>query len=213
MDMLYNPQTWVILTVIFFILLVATQCFFCLRISFWPGLLMPGFFLCIWIYFQLGLNFLPIEDIIGATDHSHKVFTSISLMGILFSLLLYGIIRTYLYLRKRVRAQRRKERLSEKQRILTERQASGSDNTVNTAAPHNNSDNESHSSNTSSHTSSPGKAARNPAAVGNSSAAPKKTTPSSLDLLKQQLAEMAKEKHSSCTDERDISDTREINLP
>lgn len=200
MDLLYNPQTWVILTVLLFIALIAIQCFFCLRISLWPGLLMPAFFLCIWAYFQFNWTFLPIEDIIGASDKSNKVFTTISSMGIVFSLLLYGIIRAYLHMKRRAMAQRRKARMAEKQRILAERQANGLDTPGSNANPR------TAATAAQKGTASPkNHAEQNPASP--------KASPTKLDMLKQQLAKLEKEKYTPHPDAPNKEDTRELNLP
>ncbi|MEG1997251.1 MAG: hypothetical protein RR051_02290, partial [Clostridiales bacterium] len=69
----------------------------------------------LWFYVARNSSLLPLGELLAITEPVRLVFVSIGKIGLLVSLLLYGVIRLAKYVKKKVLAQRKQERLAQKQ--------------------------------------------------------------------------------------------------
>ncbi|MDO4582215.1 MAG: hypothetical protein Q4B96_06520 [Bacillota bacterium] len=111
--MLNDDSIIIILAFAFILIFIALQCFFALRRSPVPGLLMPLLFLVVWLNYGMDLGWLP-EGL--AVNGSAKLFyLNTGRIGFAISLILYGLCRLGMRYNAARRERQRQQRLQEKQ--------------------------------------------------------------------------------------------------
>ncbi len=123
LDLLSQPIGWIILFILYLVIMLLIQLFFCLRRSFWPGLLMPLAFLLMFLYCALDVNLLPLGEFISVTEPVQQVWMICGLAGFLISLLFYFLVRITKGLKRRTMMETKRQIIAEKQRLMAQREA------------------------------------------------------------------------------------------